>query len=138
MRFQKAAAGMVVVVFLMTGATYVRNRVWDTKLSLWRDAAKKSPRKSRTRNNLGNCYMLLEKPFSAIREYRKAISLDAGNIEAYHNIAVCLEQVGIVNQAQYYYDMFCKTAPRSYQEQRQVACERAGSLSRKMAGREYE
>ena len=71
----------------------------------------KSAVKSRAHNNLGNCYMLLDKPFNAIEEYQKAIALDGRNIEAYYNLAMNLEQVGMLNQAAYYYDYFCRAAP---------------------------
>ncbi|MEK6582025.1 MAG: tetratricopeptide repeat protein, partial [Nitrospirota bacterium] len=61
-----AVSAILILLFLLSGMTFQRNRVWETKLSLWEDAARKSPMKSRVHNNLGNCYMLLGKYFSAI------------------------------------------------------------------------
>jgi tetratricopeptide (TPR) repeat protein len=117
------------LIVLLAGAAHVRNRVWSTKLSLWSDAARKSPMKSRSHNNLGNCYMLLERPFEAIEQYRIAVALDSRNIEAYYNLAMNLESVGILNQAVYYYRIFCSSAPPTYREQQLQACEQVARLS---------
>jgi tetratricopeptide (TPR) repeat protein len=124
---------LIVIVLALTVAVHQRNVAWETKLSLWSDVAEKSPEKSRAHNNLGNCYMLLDKPFSAIEQYKLAVALDPGNIEAYYNLAINLENVGIMNEAAYYYGIFCKAAPPSYSDQRDRSCERAGSLSRQPA-----
>lgn len=120
------------ILVLLISVTFVRNRVWETKLSLWADAARKSPLKSRAHNNLGNCYMLLNMPFSAIQEYQKAISLDSRNIEAYYNLGINFEQVGILNQAIYYYNIFCNSAPLLYGQQKQESCESANKLSQRI------
>lgn len=124
-----AIAAAFGLVLLLAAATYQRNFVWDTKLSLWSDAAAKSPQKSRPHNNLGNCYMLLNLPFKAIEEYKTAVALDPGNIEAYYNLALNFENVGILNQAAYYYDIFCKSAPGDYRLQQQSACKSAAELA---------
>jgi tetratricopeptide (TPR) repeat protein len=118
------------VVILLAGIAYERNNAWYTLLTLWTDAAAKSPGKSRVFNNLGNCYVLAGLHFKGIEAYRRAVVLDSNNIEAYYNLGVNLENVGIVNQAVYYYDRFCKTAPSSYREQQELACKRVAELTR--------
>ncbi len=124
------------VLIVCLGATsFERNFVWDTKLSLWSDVASKSRLKSRAHNNLGNCYALLNRTFDAIGEYKIAVSLDRNNIEAYYNLGMFLEDVGILNQAVYYYNIFCKTAPRGYAEQTRKSCERVDALSRRLQSR---
>lgn len=40
------------LVSVLSGVTIARNKVWQTKLSLWQDVVKKSPQKSRPRQNL--------------------------------------------------------------------------------------
>ncbi len=130
-RWLKSGAVALIVVLLAVAA-FRRNFVWDTKLSLWSDAAEKSPRKSRPHNNLGNCNMLLARPFEAIEEYKIAITLDPKNIEAYYNLGLNFENVGILNQAVYYYGIFCKSAPPGYPEQTRASCGRAQSLLRGM------
>lgn len=120
----------VAFIAVLVVATYQRNSIWYSLLSLWEDVAIKSPQKSRVHNNLGNCNVLLDRYFQALEEYRKAVELDTGNIEAYYNLAITLEKVGIANQAAYYYDVFCKNAPAEYKEQKMMACERSDRLSR--------
>lgn len=123
-------AVLALLITLCTILAFQRNSVWVTKLSLWTDVAEKTPGKSRVHNSLGNCYMLLDEPFKAIAEYKIAISLDKNNIEAYYNLATNLEKVGILNQAIYYYDFFCRANPPDYAEAARNACERVMSLSR--------
>ncbi len=123
-----AVSAILILLFLLSGMTFQRNRVWETKLSLWEDAAKKSPMKSRVHNNLGNCYMLQSKHFSAIEEYKKAIALDSNNVEAYYNLGLNLENVGMLNQATYYYDIFYNIAPPQYNKQKEDVRKRIDSF----------
>jgi tetratricopeptide (TPR) repeat protein len=120
--------GVLAVILILACASFARNRVWDSKLSLWSDVAEKSGGKSRAHNNLGNCYMLLERPFKAVEEYKAAIALDADNIEAYYNLAMNLEKVGLPGEAAAYYDHFCRKAPPAYQQQKESSCEIAKAL----------
>ena len=128
------AIGSLMIIMILAGFTFVRNMVWDTKLSLWYDVAQKSGQKSRAHNNLGNCYMLLDMPLKAVEEYRIAIQLDAGNIEAYYNIAMNYETAGMPHQAASYYEHFCRSAPPVYEEQRRSSCEAARALAGANAG----
>ena len=123
-------AVLALVVILLTGMAYERNNAWHTLLTLWQDAAAKSPGKSRVFNNLGNCYILAGKHFKGIEAYQRAVALDSNNIEAYFNLGVNFENVGIMNQALYYYDWFCKHAPSDYREQQAQACKRVSALTR--------
>ncbi len=123
-------AVLALVVLLFAGAAYERNTAWHTLLTLWTDVAAKSPGKSRVFNNLGNCYILDGKYFKGIEAYQRAVALDRNNIEAYYNLGVNYENVGITNRAVYYYDLFCKTAPASYREQTEQACKRVVELTR--------
>ena len=87
-------------------ATFQRNMVWQSKLSLWADSAKKSPNKSRPHNNMGNCYLLSENYRAAIVAYRTAIRLDPSNIEAYYNLSLALRSLGQVEEALKVHRMF--------------------------------
>jgi tetratricopeptide (TPR) repeat protein len=122
-------AVLVFVVSLFAGMAYERNSAWHTLLTLWQDTAAKSPEKSRVLNNLGNCYVLSGMHFKGIEAYQRAVALDSNNIEAYYNLGVNYENVGIINQAVYYYDRFCRTAPSTYREQRELACKRVVELT---------
>ena len=124
-----AVAVAVLLILVLMAATYHRNQAWQTLLSLWADCAAKSPQKSRTHNNLGNCYMLLGMPFQAIPEYERAIALDPNNIEAYYNLASNLDAAGFAGASVRYYTIFCERAPRTYESARTQACRRLQELT---------
>jgi hypothetical protein len=73
---QTAVSVLVAVVLILTGATYARNRVWGDEVTLWQDVVKKSPRKARGDNNLGNAYRSLGNFDEAIKQYQFALQLD--------------------------------------------------------------
>ena len=118
----------VILLLALTGASLIRNSRWHTLLSMWEDCARKSPNKSRTHNNLGNCYLLLNRHFPAIEEYQKAVMLEPGNLEAQYNLATTLDAVGLYNQAMRPFEVFCRLAPTEYAEQRARACRRLEEL----------
>jgi tetratricopeptide (TPR) repeat protein len=112
------------VLIVLLGASAHRNTKWHSLLAMWQDCAAKSPKKSRTHNNLGNCFVLDGKVFSAMIEYQKAVDLEPGNIEAQYNLAQSLDTVGLYTQALSHYDLFCRYAPPTFPEQRARACAR--------------
>lgn len=118
----------LVMILFLAGASTARNAYWRTLLSMWQDCAEKSPNKSRTHNNLGNCYILLEQYFPAIAEYQKAVKLQPGNMEAQYNLAKALDTVGLYNQAMQPYDIFCRFAPPVFEIHRKQACDRLREL----------
>lgn len=124
---------LAAAIALLAMATFQRNGIWVTKLSLWTDVASKTPDKSRVRNSLGNCYMLLGDYFRAVEEYKAAITLDKTNYEAYFNLANSLESIGLGRESLGYYAFFCRAAPGAYPEATQQACERAAHLAREFA-----
>jgi protein O-mannosyl-transferase len=129
-RMKIAAIFLVILSVSLSAATFQRNRVWQTKLALWEDVVKKSPLKSRPRNNLGNCYMLVGDHFRAVEEYRKAIVFDKNNIEAYYNLGMGLEKTGRPDEAAFYYDIFSRNAPAVHAVQKQAALERINEIRR--------
>ncbi len=118
----------VFIIMLLTVASVRRNAAWHSLLSLWTDCAAKSPQKSRTRNNLGNCNLLLKRYFPAIAEYQKAVELNPRNMEAQYNLATTLDTVGLLSQAMRPYETFCRMAPPEYAEQRAQTCRRLEEL----------
>jgi tetratricopeptide (TPR) repeat protein len=104
---------VIILMLLLTGATYQRNKVWQTKLSLWEDAARKSPMKARVHNNLGNCYFALERYFEAIESYKKAAAIAVNDLGIYFNLAISFDRAGLLNQALFYYEYFYSLAPPS-------------------------
>jgi tetratricopeptide (TPR) repeat protein len=87
---------LVLAVGLMATAAYARNDVWSSRVSIWEDAAGKSPYKARPHSNLGLAYYnegLLE---PAIREQLVAIRLNPELAEAHLNLGVAYGESGQV------------------------------------------
>ncbi len=87
------AAGILVSV-LLGAATLARNEVWATELTLWTDVVAKSPRKSRSRDNLGLALAHRQREAEAIVQFREAVRLDPRNVRAWNNLGVALVKIG--------------------------------------------
>ncbi len=70
-----AGAGCFVAIALVA-LTYSRNQVWQTPLSLWTDALRKSPGKARVHVNVGTSYHRAGQLDEAVRHYCTALGID--------------------------------------------------------------
>jgi tetratricopeptide (TPR) repeat protein len=75
--------GAVVVVLAATA--YARNAVWGTAMSLWQDAAVKSPDKVRVLNNLGREYLEKGRLNDAELLFKRAMARDPRYAEDYYD-----------------------------------------------------
>lgn len=93
---RKVARSMaVVLIFGLCVMTVQRNMLYQDQVSLWSDAAAKSPHKARPHNNLGHAYALEGEWDRAIDEFRLAVQLDQNYILAQNNLRnAYLHQVG--------------------------------------------
>jgi Flp pilus assembly protein TadD len=80
-------------------ATFQRNKVWADELSLWSDATRKSPYKSRPHTNLGFALMTRGQMEPAIEHYLTALKIDPSNTEAHNNLGIAYSRIGKVEQA---------------------------------------
>jgi len=87
------AAGAAVVVALIA-LTFARNLVWLTPLSLWLDAAEKSPGKSRPQVNVGAAYHNADRLADAVAHYCRALKLSPDDELANENLELALTQLG--------------------------------------------
>lgn len=78
------------IILIFTGATHLRNRVWQTSFSLWSDVAAKSPGKDRVHDNLGQALSAQGLVEEAVEEFKKAVMLNADNHYAHYNLATAL------------------------------------------------
>lgn len=90
-----AAAAVAAALVVLT---YTRNQVWRTPLSLWSDAARKSPGKARVQVNLGVAYHVENRLDEAIRHYCAALRVDPEIGLARDNIEIALEQQGRLDE----------------------------------------
>jgi len=87
--WEKWVTGFIILLIpLLSYWTYERASVWREPLSLWMDAAKKSPNKARPHNNLGNAYSRQGRLDEAISEHKEAITIDPNFTDAYNNLGV--------------------------------------------------
>lgn len=89
------------LVLLLAGLTHARNEVWQSELSLWKDAVQKSPNKARPHNNYGKAlYLLVGKMTKdAKREFEMANQLWPEWPIPYHNLAVAYFEEGDYQRA---------------------------------------
>jgi tetratricopeptide (TPR) repeat protein len=76
-------------------ATFERNFVWTSGLTLWSDMVKKSFQKARPHYNLGHSYADNGDYGRAITEYRMAISLSPNFVDAHNSLGVAYYNKGL-------------------------------------------
>jgi tetratricopeptide (TPR) repeat protein len=81
-----AAGGFVAVVILLSVATYLRNNVWRSELTLWQDVAVKSPMKARSYNGLGLAYQQEGRIDEALESFARAVAIDPSYAVAYNSL----------------------------------------------------
>ncbi len=74
------------ILLCLAGAAWQRNRLWQDKLALWEDVARKSPGKSRPWYNLGSYLGDVGRTAEAIRMLSKAVELNPKHAEAWQNL----------------------------------------------------
>jgi len=79
--------GLVGAVGVVLGvATYMRNRIWQDEVTLWKDVVAKSPAKARAHGSLGHAYQRSGFPDEALGSYREAVRLAPGDHVARNNL----------------------------------------------------
>jgi len=94
-----AAAAVAVAVLVLSGASYARNSVWKTNISLWQDVVKKSPSKARPHYNLAVAYTTQGRDDEAVREFQAAIRVNPRYFEARYNLAKAYTRQGRISDA---------------------------------------
>ncbi|MFH1132671.1 MAG: tetratricopeptide repeat protein [Pseudomonadota bacterium] len=82
------------VLLLLALTSYTRNKVWDSPVSLWEDAASKSPNVYAPHYQLGNSLRISGQCDNAVHAYKKAIQLMPKEMNAWNNLGICLAQLG--------------------------------------------
>jgi len=91
---QVIALGIPILILGFYSLTTIeRNRIFKDELSLWADAAKKSPNKMRVHHNLGKAYWGKGRIDEAIREAEIALKL-SGNLDIKENVKYVLNLLG--------------------------------------------
>lgn len=96
-RIFSAVAGILIIT--LCGATILRNRVWQSEISLWQDAAAKSPAKVRPHQNLALYYGMRGQLDQARLELQQALAIEPRNFELHNNLGIVYKQLGDFNSA---------------------------------------
>lgn len=102
---------LMVSVLIFTGATYKRNQVWQSEVSLWEDALRKSPNKARPHNELGVAYNRQKRHAEAVPLFQKAIRLSPRYSYPYLNLGVAYSTMGQTDKAVAMYKKAIKIRP---------------------------
>ncbi len=87
------------IILVLSGTTFARNIVWKQEITLWEDAVKKSPNKSRPHNNLGTFYKNLGRLNESLKEYQTALLLNPDYADARNNLGVAFFKKGWTDKA---------------------------------------
>jgi tetratricopeptide (TPR) repeat protein len=104
-------AATLALALPLAALTVARNRVWASELSLWADAAAKSPHKSRSLNNLGGALFQRGDPRGALAWYERALEADPDNLKVYFNAGEALQALGDCTRAIPAYERFLALRP---------------------------
>ncbi|MEN8262917.1 MAG: tetratricopeptide repeat protein [Nitrospirota bacterium] len=90
---------LILIVIMLTGATYARNIIWKDSLSLWMDTVRKSPKNARAYSSV--CYAYRErKLFNEALEYcNTSIQLNPLYVRPYINRGIIYHTQGHVDKA---------------------------------------
>jgi tetratricopeptide (TPR) repeat protein len=97
--------GMAFRLFVLMGilalsiATFQRNMIWGSTLSLWEDVVRKSPGKARPYNHLGIALTLAGRNDEAYRSLIKAVELKPNYPDDYNNLGIALANKGMPDLA---------------------------------------
>jgi len=96
---RRLGIAVVLMIIVFSGLSYARNGVWASALTLWSDAADKSPRKARPLNNLGLAWEEKGRIGDAENVYRQAQESNPDNVEVMVNLGALLGKTNRTSEA---------------------------------------
>ncbi|MCF8084930.1 MAG: tetratricopeptide repeat protein [Deltaproteobacteria bacterium] len=109
-RYWLFAVSMLIVISLGT-ATYMRNRVWQSSVSLWSDSVSKAPKNYRAHINLGYALKQKGRFKDAIFHYQKALRMEPRFVPVHNNLGVAMAQQGNLEKAFYHFTEALRLRP---------------------------
>ncbi len=88
------------------GMAYVKDKDYQNAIKHLLIAAEEVPLRSKSLNNLGNCYYVLGQYKLAAAIWTKAFAADSGNVPVLYNLGMATEKNGDLNAALQYYKKF--------------------------------
>jgi tetratricopeptide (TPR) repeat protein len=106
-----ASLSLVLILLVLSYATYTRNTVWQSTIRLLEDVALKSPNLPRSHNNLGIAYQNEGLTDKAIERYQMAIKLNPNMKQPHMNLGLAYKSQGELNKAIEQYKFALKLDP---------------------------
>lgn len=103
---------MVILVSVLSFLAYVRNEVWKTRVGMWEDVVRKSNKKARPYNNLGDGYSRLGMEKKAAEYFQRAIEIDPNYAAAYFNLGHSWGLLGDWGKEKEYYQKAIEKDPK--------------------------
>jgi len=105
-----------ILFIILSIMTVHRNRVWQDDLTLWSDAARKSPLSARSHHYLALTYSDIGKTGDAIVEYQKALTFEEGVNKGliHNNLGSLYARLKLWDLAMYEYKMALEINPHLY------------------------
>lgn len=94
-----AAAVLAAVVLSLGTTTFLRNRVWQNEVTLWKDSLRKNPDNPRVCNNLGMALSNKRQYVNAYKYCAEAVRLKPDYAEAFNNAAWALVMQNKLDEA---------------------------------------
>lgn len=88
--------------FLAYGTT-LRNEVWNSEESLWRDAVAKRPTNGRAWLNLGVCLLTMHRPAEGLAAMLEAKKLNESYVYLEVNLGMCYGELGKLEKAEHHF-----------------------------------
>lgn len=108
---QVALAGVLAVMLLLAGATFLRNQVWQSHISLWQDTVAKAPHNYRAHVNLAMAYEMQHEYDLAERHFARAFQRNPNYGYAHSNYGAFLEGQGRHAEALKHFKQTLKLRP---------------------------
>jgi len=90
---------LIIISVLLAVATYFRNTIWASSISLWEDTVRKSPGDVNAHNNLGRSYDDSGKYDKAIEQYLVAARLDPRDGHTFYDLGIDYMAIGMIDAA---------------------------------------
>jgi Flp pilus assembly protein TadD len=110
-RLRATLAAVVVLLVLAAAGTHIRNTVWRTEESLWRDVTVKSPNNARGMMNYGMTFLNRHDYGTALSYLERAESLDPAYGPVESNLGVALAGLDRKAEAERHFQRALEVAP---------------------------
>ena len=104
--------GFLVILVVLTFATYERNKIWQNGLTLWGDGVRKAPNKPRPHHNFGSSLLARGFQKEALEEFKTTLDLDPEYAMAHLNIGKIYKDQRRYTEAVEEYNMALELEPK--------------------------